>query len=187
MRNATEEGAIPPRRRELIPGEEATLVYSGCLAGKWFDWELLLHLAERHPEWSISLIGKETTWEGKPVGETRPNLCFLGEVPYPELRGLLAQADVGLIPFRGKVARGVDPIKYYDYLAAGLPAVATTVLAELQDRPHVFQAKPRRFARAGRGAGGRGILPAGRRRAALEGNTWDDRAEALIRLWKENP
>ena len=43
-----------------------------------------------------------------------------------EAAGHLARFSAGLIPFRSNaLTAGVDPIKYYDYRAAGLPVLST--------------------------------------------------------------
>src|SRR5207244_1989459 len=55
---------------------------------------------------------------------------LMGPRPYAALPGYLAAMDVGLIPFkRNQLTYHADPIKAYEYLAAGLPVVATDLPA----------------------------------------------------------
>ena len=60
-------------------------------------------------------------------------------LPYRELSRYLRHADVGLIPFRlGEISAGATPGKLYQYLAAGLPVVATDFLDDEGAREHVY-------------------------------------------------
>jgi hypothetical protein len=55
--------------------------------------------------------------------------------PWRQCMTLLSQAKVGIVPFREMtLVDVVDPVKYYDYLAAGLPTVASH-MPELEGRP----------------------------------------------------
>lgn len=93
--------------------------------GSWVDYRLIGAVARSRPDWAFQLIGpvEVAPPEGLPRG---PNIEWLGRRPYQELPALLAQADVAFLPFRqDRLTAGVDPIKAYEFLAAGLPIVAT--------------------------------------------------------------
>jgi glycosyltransferase involved in cell wall biosynthesis len=54
------------------------------------------------------------------------NVHLLGARRYSELPDVLRGADAGLIPYaRNTLTDGIFPMKVYEYLAAGLPVVAT--------------------------------------------------------------
>jgi len=104
---------------------------------EWVDISLLKELANRRHDWSFVLIG--------PIGvdvsklQTEPNVYLLGPKPYVDLPEYLAAMDVALIPFtRDRVTHHADPIKAYEYLAAGLPVVATDMPA-LRRLQHVLK------------------------------------------------
>jgi Glycosyltransferase Family 4 len=60
---------------------------------------------------------------------TLPNVRWLGDVPYCEVAGLIACADVALIPHRvGAGEIGGDPQKIYEYAAVGA-RIATTPIS----------------------------------------------------------
>ncbi|HEY0581919.1 MAG TPA: glycosyltransferase, partial [Chloroflexota bacterium] len=72
---------------------------------------------------------------------------LLGPRPYDTLPSYLAAMDVALIPFKkDRVTYHADPIKAYEYLAAGVPVVATDLPAlrrlqhvlHLADSPDAF-------------------------------------------------
>src|SRR5207253_9582762 len=65
----------------------------------------------------------------------------LGVLPYADLPRYVRHADVGLIPFRlGDVSAGATPGKLFQYLAAGLPVVATDFLRDDAVRKLVYVA-----------------------------------------------
>ena len=54
-----------------------------------------------------------------------PNIRLGGPVPPEEVPELLAESDVGIIPFRDTpLTRAIHPVKLYEYFAAGIPVVA---------------------------------------------------------------
>jgi hypothetical protein len=153
-------------------------VYCGYLQGSWFDWQPLMQLGE---------AGIATTVVGNII--TDPEIAhvrFVGEKPYPEAMRYVAAADVGLIPFKHlEICRAVDPIKAYDYWAAGLWTVATPQMEALRGRPFVLFAKPEDFPAAVQEAAERRETEAPDA-AFVAANSWAERAKALSAvLWPE--
>jgi hypothetical protein len=104
-------------------GETAPILgYLGCI-GRWFDWPLVIQLAEAMPQARIELVGPCAV---EPPGQLPANVTLLPACPQAEAGKHLARFSAGLIPFRSNaLTAGVDPIKYYDYRAAGLPVLST--------------------------------------------------------------
>ncbi len=101
--------------------------YYGAISA-WFDFDLIRHAARSHPEWTFVLIG--STWGAPPHDDLRdlPNLRFLGEKPYAELPAYLAHFDVATIPFTlSPLIEATSPVKFFEYLAAGKPVVASEI------------------------------------------------------------
>ncbi|MBN2579499.1 MAG: hypothetical protein JXB10_10945 [Pirellulales bacterium] len=109
--------AEPARRAELVLG------YIGCL-GPWFDWPLVLALAESLPQAQLEIIGPQMA----PLPARFPaNLRLHSACPQTEGARWTSRFAAGLIPFRlNPLTAGVDPIKYYEYRAAGLPILSTS-------------------------------------------------------------
>lgn len=109
------------------------LVFVGAITATKLDLELLAELARLRPDWSLVLVGEVGLGDpGTDVGELEvlPNVHFLGPRSQPELPTLLRGADVGLIPYRrSRLTAAIFPMKVYEYLAAGLPVVATDLPA----------------------------------------------------------
>jgi len=111
-----------PPEYAAIPGPR--IVYVGTMA-EWFDYDLVAETARRRPNLSFILIGAADF--ARPRLPQLPNLHLLGPRPWSKLPGYLQHADVGIVPFDVRnhrdLVRGVNPIKLYEYAAAGLPAV----------------------------------------------------------------
>ena len=116
-----------PPAAELRDLARPVIGFVGGLS-QWVDVQLLCQLALARPEWTFALVGPVTI-DVSPI-RYLPNVRILGPRPYAGLPAYLAAMDVGLIPFRqDPVTYHADPIKAYEYLAAGLPVVATDLPA----------------------------------------------------------
>jgi len=61
-----------------------------------------------------------------------PNLFWLGPKPYAEVPSIVRAFRVGLIPFlRTPLTEAVNPVKLYEYAAAGVPCVTTRFTDEV--------------------------------------------------------
>jgi glycosyltransferase involved in cell wall biosynthesis len=102
-----------------------------------------VELARSRPKWSFALVGP--TGPGDPRADVsalvdEPNIHLLGARSYAELPQVLRGADAGIIPYaRNPLTESVFPMKVYEYLAAGLPVVATPLPA-LVDVPDIATA-----------------------------------------------
>ncbi len=107
--------------------------FVGAITGYKLDLPLLRRLAVSHPEWSIVLIGK--VGEGDPWADigplaSVPNVHLLGPRPYAELPAYLKGFDVAILPSaQNAYTRGMFPMKFFEYLAAGCPVVSTALPA----------------------------------------------------------
>lgn len=103
-----------------------TVGYFGAIAD-WFDTALVHSAALAYPNWDFVLIGSCAFADTSQL-ETRPNVHFMGEVPYQELPSYLYAFDVCIIPFRlNELILHTNPVKLYEYLSAGKPVVATAL------------------------------------------------------------
>jgi glycosyltransferase involved in cell wall biosynthesis len=101
--------------------------YHGMVS-RWFDFDLVRTVAELHPDWSIVLVGPtdpSVKFRVEQLGEM-DNVHFLGPKDSDEIAGYVQRFDVGLVPFVvDDMTIAVSPLKMYEYLAAGVPVVAT--------------------------------------------------------------
>jgi glycosyltransferase involved in cell wall biosynthesis len=98
-------------------------IYVGALDG-WFDVHLLERTASRLRDVSFIIIGP-------PAIDLRrlsalSNVHILGHRPYDIVPHYMAGSDIGIIPFkRNALTDCISPIKLFEYMASGLPVVAT--------------------------------------------------------------
>jgi len=126
----------------VTPSARPRLGYIGALA-PWVDFDAIALLAKRRPDWEVILVGPILLGVEDEVMKltTLPNVFHLPAVAYAKLPSILAQFTLGLIPFRyNALTRGVNPNKLYEYLAAGLPVVATRFSEEVQQFPELARA-----------------------------------------------
>lgn len=78
------------------------------------------------PQYDFVLIGNVTT--DVSCFKNQSNIKLLGEVPYKDLTKYLVSFDVCIIPFIiNDLTLCTNPVKVYEYLAAGKPVVATAM------------------------------------------------------------
>ncbi|PWW02768.1 GT2 family glycosyltransferase [Paenibacillus cellulosilyticus] len=116
---------LAPQLRE---NQKPVIGYHGAIA-QWFDSELISFLASRHPDWEFVLIGHNYSLDQRQYDD---HVHFVGELPYSELPSYLHGFDVCVIPFLlNPLTLATNPVKVYEYLAAGKPVIATR-LPELE-------------------------------------------------------
>lgn len=166
----------------------------GCVGrvdGRW-AFDALGALADRHPEGSVLLIGPVSPRVPRPALDAllaRPNVHAVAPVPSAELPGWLAGLDCCLVPYLDdEWQRYASPLKVWDYLASGVPIVATGAPALGEFPPGLihFGLEPARLGDLVDDAlaEDRPATAAARRRYAQR-NTWDHRAAQLSALIAE--
>ncbi len=137
VRNACDPASLSEGVRRSDPSTNAIIGYVGTI-GAWFDWTLVVALARACPGTRIRLVGPVDVPCPDPLP---PNIEMRPPCPHDEAMREMAGFSVGLIPFRlTPLTASVDPIKYYEYAALGVP-VLTTRFGEMRHRlmcPGVF-------------------------------------------------
>jgi peptidoglycan/xylan/chitin deacetylase (PgdA/CDA1 family)/glycosyltransferase involved in cell wall biosynthesis len=119
---ALEDAPLPSDLAALRP---PVLGFYGTIQD-WVDLDLVAHLAERHPEWSIALVGRCLVDVGRLARLS--NVHLLGQKPHEALPDYCRGFAAGLIPYViDERMEYVNPIKLREYLSAGLPVVSTPV------------------------------------------------------------
>lgn len=114
----------------------------------WVDCALLAKVACLRPLYSFVLIGDCKVDVGEL--ERLDNVFLLGRRPYEDLPAYCAAFDAGMMLFvHNAMTRNVNPVKMYEYLAAGLPIVSTPLPeAERYEGPIILADTAERFAQA---------------------------------------
>ncbi len=154
----------------------------------WIDFDLLGALARAMPDDRIVLIGPvspDSTARVSALLAEHRQVVYQPAVPYAALPDLVRHMAVGLLP-RTHAPRSLaaDPLKLYEYLAAGKPVVTSIPVPDAVASHVYYGAAPDEFVAACRQA--RDDWRAGRHRpwspgvrALLEERSWRRRAAAI--------
>jgi glycosyltransferase involved in cell wall biosynthesis len=154
---------------------------------RWMDQDLLVSVAARMPEASFVLVGPLQTNVARLA--RLPNVHLLGARAHGQLPDFVRGFDVGLVPYRlTPYTADVYPAKLCEYLATGIPVVATDLPAI-----HRFNAEhggvvtvgrePDGFAAAIRNAAtARSPADVERRIEVAKRNSWETRIAAMLAL-----
>ena len=189
IRNAADaEWFAQPPDTLAYSSERPVVGYFGAIS-EWFDMDLVIKSAEAYPEYDFVLVGSTFLCDTRKADKI-DNIHFVGEVSYADLKGYLYAFDICLIPFKLiELIQCTNPVKLYEYLAAGKPVV-TTDMPELRlIKEHVYlsqdtesfianirQAMESKDEREGIAS----------RQAFALGNQWGNRVEQLEESIKDN-
>ncbi|MBL39628.1 MAG: hypothetical protein CMP07_14605 [Xanthomonadales bacterium] len=140
IRNAAEiERFLPLSSVGAKANRETPVVgYIGTIA-EWFDLRLIIQSARKYKDWRFVLVGSTAGCDTSEA-ERVPNIVFEGERPYSQVADYLKDFDVCVIPFKlNDLIKATNPVKVYEYLAAGKPVVAVRLpeLEIMQDVIHL--------------------------------------------------
>ena len=124
-------------RRELNLTGKTVLLYHGVMSPNRGLQNLILAftmLTPRYPDMRLLLVGDgEGRTELQSLAERSwlaDKVLFVDPVPYDQIGKYVASADIGVLPFPDISWWAVSsPIKLMEYLAMGLPVIATDITA----------------------------------------------------------
>lgn len=149
--------ASVPRGRELVrraaagrlPEEGTPVAVSLGHLGRRTDWRWLREAVERIPQLTLLLVG---AWHDDEVGSdpdyqwlrTQPRIVWLGSLDDDDAAAVIAQADVGLVPFlRDDFNNAGLPTRILKYARLGRPTIAPPLAgSQTWDRATTFVRTP---------------------------------------------
>ena len=177
---ALDSGPVDPATAKL---PAPRLIFTGAITATKLDLDLLAEVARMRPDWSVGLVG--AVGAGDPSTDVSalvalPNVHLLGARPQRELPAVLRAAAIGLIPYAlNELTASVFPMKVYEYLAAGVPVVATPLPALAGVAGISFAANaPATVERVEEELGADGPETRRERSRAASGHSWEARAGA---------
>lgn len=116
---------LPAPKNDIIKAFPKPIIgYIGAFY-EWIDTGLLLKIAQTHPEWSLVIIGPIHGIDTA-LFSGCPNVYIMGPRDYLDLPQYLDVFDICMIPFiQNELTMNTNPIKMYEYLAAGKPVIST--------------------------------------------------------------
>jgi glycosyltransferase involved in cell wall biosynthesis len=116
-----------PAPPEYVGLPRPIAVYVGVIL-EWFAFAWVRQAAARLPGMQFVLIGPDALARQELGG--LGNVHLLGPRDYASVPAYLQYADVGIIPFDadrgGNTVACLNPLKFYQYLASGLPVVSAS-------------------------------------------------------------
>ena len=183
VRNAGDAAFFAAMPAEVFrdPDGRRVIGYFGAIA-EWFDVALVRKVALANPGALVLLIGSDTVGAAGQLAGL-PNVRMVGEVPYTRLPYWLHGFDVALLPFRVvELTMATNPVKVYEYLAAGKPVVAVDLpeMAQFDGLVRVARDHDAFVAAVGEALASPGSpMEVEARKRFAEGQTWEHRALEL--------
>ncbi|KGP75875.1 glycosyl transferase family 1 [Desulfosporosinus sp. Tol-M] len=168
----------PKQRPTDLPSGKPIIGYSGAIA-PWVDWELLRTVIQGSPEFNFVFLGALFQLNKFPL--KFKNVFYLGLKAYHQLPAYLHHFDVALIPFlQTEMTKGCNPIKLYEYYAAGIRVLGTP-LAELLTVPNInLESNPQLFSLRLRYLLEGKDFSKAERMAYAQANDWGERAGRML-------
>jgi len=110
--------------------------YTGTIHGDRVDVRLVAAVAKSYPSATIAMVGPNLLEQTEQQELNQlSNIVFTGSQPYSQLPDIMRAFDVCMVPHRvTPFTESLNPIKLWEYLAAGKPIVSTNV-AGFRDYP----------------------------------------------------
>jgi hypothetical protein len=125
LENGVDDRLVSPIEAQDPSRSSRSAIYLGGWE-RWLDFELIQQTARLLNDWQFDIIGQPND----KITVYTDNIRLLPSIPREEVPARLAQYQVGLIPFkniRSRLDYVEKPIKFYEYLGAGLGVASTDV------------------------------------------------------------
>ena len=158
------------------------LGYTGTIHGDRVDVGLVAAVAQAYPSATVAMVGPNLLDQAEQQSlDLFSNIVFSGSQPYADLPDIMRAFDVCMVPHLvTPFTESLNPIKLWEYLAAGKPIVSTNV-AGFRDYPDLVSVAVTSddfVSLLGQAPSESYNLPARRQQAARQ-HTWDQRIEAV--------
>jgi glycosyltransferase involved in cell wall biosynthesis len=113
----------PKPKADELSGKNNVIGFYGSISS-WLDIDLLEYCARQRPEYQFVLVGKAEVDISKLL--CLNNVTHLQAIDHKKLAGFSQHWQASILPFKdnGQI-QSCDPLKLKEYLAAGVPIVAT--------------------------------------------------------------
>jgi teichuronic acid biosynthesis glycosyltransferase TuaH len=181
--------AVMDPNKPLLPATEhwkkPVFGYTGTIHGDRVDVELVSRIAKVNPQATIVMVGPNLLEAADRLTLSKfSNIVFTGAKPYVELPDIMRAFDVCIVPHVVTTfTESLNPIKLWEYLAAGKPIVSTNV-AGFRDFPELVNVSDSYddFLRNLDGAVKEEPSFAAARQAVAQQHSWDKRIDQVVQI-----
>lgn len=127
--NGVDKGKFSIQHESNLQKVNATIGYIGKIQDR-VDFNLIEKCVKKYQNNNFLIIGPIYSQKDKVryLQKMYTNIKFLGDVSYESLPEIMEQFDIAIIPHKvNKFTNSMNPLKIYEYLAAGKQIVATKV------------------------------------------------------------
>lgn len=120
-------------KKKCTQGKKQIFGYIGTI-GEWFDFDVIQYILSLNQNYFIVFIGRNL----QPIFR-HERVSYLGIKPYEELPEFVKQFDVCLYNFKkNDLLDTINPVKIYEYLAAGKPVLAVASKETKKLKKHIM-------------------------------------------------
>lgn len=114
-----------PEPPEIAQLSRPRIIYSGTV-GPWFDADVVVAAAREMPHAAFVIVGPVTAHREELASV--PNIHLVGEIPFELVPQFIGNCEAAIIAFDMErmphLVEAINPLKIYEYCAAGLPIVS---------------------------------------------------------------
>ncbi len=166
--------------------------YTGSIHADRVDTDRVLDLARAFPQGRVVLIGPNMLSEAQTSKlRAQPNIELRGAISYAQIPQAMSQFDVCVVPHvESAFTESLNPIKLWEYLAAGKPIVSTN-LAGFRDFPALCRIASSRddflaaCREAAQEAASDNASQVAARQAEASNNSWTKRVDQIVEILNE--
>ncbi len=116
-----------PTIPKIMSIDSPRIGYAGIISERIY-WDVVRALAEKNPNWNFVFAGPIANPDTILPVKNFKNIHFVGSFPHTQVPSVLKSFDIGLMPYLDtEFFHRSNPLKFYEYAAAGLPSVSSKV------------------------------------------------------------
>ena len=174
-----------------LPRDKPIVGYIGAVY-PWLDYDLIEYVIKTLPQINYVFIGTvhPKISDRIEILKRMGNVHILGFKSYAQIPSYLQRFDIGIIPFqRNELTKTVNPVKLYEYCAAGKPTVATDFsddIREFKEIVHIAKSREE-FVSSIKNCLDESIDPmtVNKLKSFAEGHDWQIKTSQIIKLISE--
>jgi len=124
---------LPQEIEQYFQTNKKKIIYIGTIS-EWFDFDLILYSLEKFKNIEYLLFGPADC-----KIPSHPSIKYIGPIQHKYISAVMKKADVLIMPFKvNELIRSVDPVKVYEYIFSGKPALVVEYEETYKFKDYIF-------------------------------------------------